>query len=118
VRHVFHTFLAEPVVGAFAGLDRPAIRDLAQQLILSSSKSEWLSAASAVESVAIVWPFLRLVGKADDADPLLLRAIGELLLFKEGVDRLWETKWRFLASPVSLDFEADWKETSVEQYNA
>jgi len=41
VRQLFHTFLAEPVVGAFAGLDRPAVRDLAQQLIVSSSTSEW-----------------------------------------------------------------------------
>ena len=40
VRQLFHTFLAEPVVGAFAGLDRPAVRDLAQQLIVSSSTSE------------------------------------------------------------------------------
>jgi len=117
VRHFFHTFLAEPVVGAFAGLDRPAIKDLAQQLLLFSTTSEWLSAATAVESVAIVWPFLRLVGKAEDADPLLLRAIGEMLLFTDGVDTLWETKWRSLASPASLAFEADWKTMFVDHYN-
>jgi len=117
VRHFFHTFLAEPVVGAFAGLDRHAIRDLAQQLILFSTTNEWLSAAGAVESVAIVWPFLRLVGNAEDADPLLLRAVGEVLLFADGVDTLWETKWRSLASPGSLAFEADWRDTSVDHYN-
>jgi len=118
VRHFFHMFLEEPVVGAFAGLDRPAVRDLAQQLIVSSSTSERLSAAGAVESVAIVWPFLRLVGNADDADPLLLCAIGELLLFTDSVDTLWETTWRSLASPVSLAIEADWKDASVEQSSA
>jgi len=88
VRHFLHTFLAEPLVGAFAGRDRHSIHDLARQLNFSSSTGEWLSAASAVEAVAIVWPFLRLVGKTDGADPLLLRAIGELLLFTNGVDTL------------------------------
>eukprot|EP00168_Porphyra_purpurea_P006528 TRINITY_DN18037_c0_g1_i1.p2 TRINITY_DN18037_c0_g1~~TRINITY_DN18037_c0_g1_i1.p2 ORF type:complete len:150 (-),score=33.33 TRINITY_DN18037_c0_g1_i1:645-1043(-) len=89
------------------GAQPAAIKDLAQQLILSSSTSEWLSAAGAVESIAIVWPFLRLVGKVDDADPLLLRAIDEQLLFTDGVDTLWETKWRSLASPATLAFEAN-----------
>ena len=117
VRHFLHTFLAEPLVGAFAGLYRHAIIDLARQLILSLTTGEWLSAASAVEAVAIVWPFLWLVGKTDGADPLLLRAIGELLLFTDGVDTLWETRWRSLASPASLAFEADWKATSVTKYN-
>jgi len=76
VRHFFHTFLVEPVVGAFAGLERSGVRDVAQQLIVSSFTSELLSAAGAVVSEAIVWPFLQLLDKAEDADPLLLRAIG------------------------------------------
>ena len=88
VRHFLHTFLAEPLVGAFAGLDRPAIKDLEMQLILAPGAGDWLSAAGAIESVAVAWPFLRLVGTDDDADPQLFRATGELLLFAEGVDTL------------------------------
>jgi len=118
VRHFLHTFLAEPLVGAFTGLDRAAIADFAKQLIFSSSTGEWLSAAGAVKSVAIVWPFLRLVGKTNNADPLLLRAIGELLLLAESVDTLWETKWHSLASDTSLAFETQWREASTARYSA
>ena len=118
VRHFLHTFLAEPLVGAFTGLDRAAIADFAKQLIFSSSTGEWLSAAGAVKSVAIVWPFLRLVGKTNNADPLLLRAIGELLLLAEIVDTLWETKWHSLASDTSLAFETQWREASTASYSA
>jgi len=118
VRYFLHTFLAQPLVGAFAGLDRPAIRDLTMQLILAPGAGDWLSASGALESVAVAWPFFRLVGTDDDADPLLLRAIGELFLFAEGVDTLWETRWRSLASPASLAFETAWKDTPVSKYNA
>ncbi|OSX72534.1 hypothetical protein BU14_0427s0024 [Porphyra umbilicalis] len=116
VRHFLQTFLAEPVLGAFAGLDRAGIRKLAEKLVTLSLVAEWRACAMAVESVHIVWPFLRLVAEGDDVDSLLLRAVGELLLFTSGVDAYWETAWRAAASDAVLSFEEQWKVTSIEQY--
>jgi len=39
------------------------------------------------------------------------------LLFTNGVDTLLETRWRSLASPASLAFETDWKDTLVSKYS-
>ena len=112
-----YTFLAEPVVKSLLDLDRHAIQDLVQRLSMLSTSSEWRSTAGAVELVANGWPFLRLEDNAEDAYPLLLRAAAAVLLASDGIDTLWETKWRSLASPGSLTFEANWKDTSVDLCN-
>jgi len=118
VRHLINTFLAEPLVGAFTGLNRENIKGLAKAMILSGGTPEWQQAAVAIESVGILWPFLRLFAGDDDADPLAVRATGELLLFTDGVDALWETQWRSKVSEQALAFEAQCWVTSVAKYDA
>ena len=117
VRHFMNTFLAEPLVGAFTGLNRGKIKDLAEAMIRSGGTPEWQQSAVAVESVGIVWPFLRLIAGDDDADTLAVRAVGELLLFTDGVDAMWETQWRSKASEQALAFETQWRVTSVAKYD-
>jgi len=116
VRHFVRNFLAEPVLGAFAGVHRTSIKRLAVMLVTMAPMAEWRPCTMAVESVLTVWPFLRLVAEGDDADLLLLRAVGELLLFTCAVDAYWESVWRSGASDAALQFEEQWKTTSVEQY--
>jgi len=118
VRRFLTTFVAEPVLGAFAGLRQRSIQRLAKQLVLGKPVSEWRPNAKAVESVGVVWPFLRLIGEADDVDPLTTRAIGELLLFTCGVDAYWETLWWRQASDGAKAFEAQWRVTSPDKYKA
>jgi len=118
VRRFLTTFVAEPVLGAFAGLRKKRIQRLAKQLVLGKSVAEWRPNAKAVESVGVVWPFLRLIGEADAVDPLTTRAIGELLLFTCGVDAYWETLWWRQASDGAKAFEAQWKVTSPDKYKA
>jgi len=116
VRHFVRNLLAEPVLGAFAGVHRGSIKRLAVMLVTMAPMAEWRPCTMAVESVLTVWPFLRLVAEGDDVDPLLLRAVGELLLFTCGVDAYWESVWRTGASDAALQFEEQWKTTSVEHY--
>jgi len=116
VRHFVRNVLAEPVLGAFAGVHRASIKRLAVMLVTMAPVEVWRPCTMAVESVLTVWPFLRLVAEGDDADPLLLRAVGGLLLFTCGVDAYWESVWRTGASDAALQFEAQWKATSVEHY--
>jgi len=116
VRRFLLTFLGHPVIGAFSGLPRRRIKRLAHKLIMGSPVDEWKRYATAVEAVGIVWPFLRLVGTADDVDPLMTRAIGELLLFTCSVDGYWETHWRGQASPASLAFEESWRDAPPAKY--
>ena len=116
VRHFVRNFLAEPVLGAFAGVHRGSIKRLAVMLVTMAPMAEWRPCIMAVESVLTVWPFLRLVAEGDDVDPLLMRAVGELLLFTCGVDAYWESVWRTGASDAALQFEEQWKTTSVEHY--
>lgn len=118
VRQFLTTFVAEPVLGVFAGLRVDRIELLAKQLVLGKPVSVWRPFAKAVESVGMVWPFLRLIGSADDVDPLMTRAIGELLLFSCSVDKTWETLWRQQAPDPSTAFETQWKVTSIEKYRA
>lgn len=110
-----HTFLAEPVVGAFAGLDR-LIRLFAVDMARSVPGRAWLRSAEAVESVGVVWPLVRLIASVTETDMVLVRAVGKLLLFACGVDAYWKTMWRSRASPAALDFESQWKETSVAKF--
>jgi len=116
VRRFVLTFLGHPVVGAFSGLPRMKIKRLATKLARGALLAEWKPYAKAVESVGIVWPFLQLVGMADEVDPEMTRAVGELLLFACGVDAYWETLWRDQASPGAKAFEQQWRDTSAAQY--
>ena len=118
VRRFLSTFLGQPVLGAFAGLDRPRIRMLAVTMLRAQRVEDWRRFAVAVESVGIVWPFLRLVGMGPDTEPLITRAIAELLLYACDVDDLWESEWRRRAPPASLEFEREWRDTSVANLEA
>jgi len=110
------SFLGHPVFGALTGLPRKRIRRLAEKLAFGAPLVECKPHAKAVESVGIVWPFLRLIGEADDVDAQMTRAIGELLLFTCGVDSYWETLWRNQASVGCKAFEDDWRMTSAPTY--
>lgn len=116
VQRFLHTFLAEPVVGAFAGLNRPQIRLLAVAMVRAVPGRAWIRSAKAVESVGVVWPFVRFIADAPVMSMPLVRAGGEVLLFACGVDAYWETMWRRRASPAALNFETQWKETSVAKF--
>ena len=118
VRRFLSTFLGQPVLGAFAGLDRQRIRALAVKMIRAQQVEEWRHFAVAVESVGIVWPFLRLVGMGVDTDPLMTRAIAELMLYTCDVDDIWESEWRRRAPPASIDFEREWRDTSTTKLTA
>jgi len=118
VRRFVLTFLGHPVVGALTGLPRTRIRRLAKKLALGAPLAEWKAHAKAVESVGIVWPFLQLIGSADDVDVQMTRAVGELLLFTCGVDSYWETLWRNQASVACKAFEDNWRLTSAAKYAA
>ncbi|OSX69684.1 hypothetical protein BU14_1277s0001 [Porphyra umbilicalis] len=116
VRRFLLTFLGHPVVGAFAGMPRMRIRRLAKKLAAGAPLAEWKPYAKAVEAVGIVWPFLQLVGTATEVDPVMSRAVGELLLFTCGVDAYWETLWRDSASAGATAFEEQWRKTSAAKY--
>jgi len=118
VRRFLKTFVAEPVLGVFAGLRQDSIARLAKQLVRCRPVAEWRPSAKAVGSVGVVWPFLRLMGAAEAVDPLTTRAIGEFLLFSCGVDAYWETLWRRQAPDDAKAFESQWTSTSPEQYKA
>jgi len=118
VRRFVLTFLGHPVVGAFTGLPRMRIRRVAGNLAMGAPLAEWKAHAKAVESVCIVWPFLQLIGAADDVDVQMTRAVGELLLFTCGVDSYWETLWRNQASVGCKAFEDNWRTTSAAKYAA
>ena len=57
VRRFLKTFVAEPVLGAVAGLRKKRIQRLAKQLVLGKPVAEWRPNVKAVESVGAVWPF-------------------------------------------------------------
>ena len=118
VRRFVLTFLGHPVVGAFTGLPRMRIRRVARNLAMGAPLAEWKAHAKAVESVCIVWPFLQLIGSADDVDVQMTRAVDELLLFTCGVDSFWETLWRNQASVGCKAFEDNWRTTSAAKYAA
>lgn len=105
------TFVAEPVLDVFSGLDVHGIELLAKQLALGKPVANWRPYAKAVESVGMVWPFLGLIGVAHDVDPRMTRAIGELLLFSCRVDRTLDTLWRQRAPDASRAFESQWTVT-------
>ena len=117
-RRFLLTFLGHPVVGAFAGLPRVRIKRLAKKLALDASLAERKPHAKEVESLGIVWPFLQLVGTADDVDPQMTRAVGEFLLFACTVESYWETLGRDQASEGAKEFEQQWRETSAPKYAA
>jgi len=119
VRRFLLTFLGHPVIGAFVGLPRKRIKRLAKKLALGVPVDGWKPYATAVESVGIVWPFLRLIGMSDGVDPLMTRAIGEVLLFTCDVDAHWETLWRtqVQAVPGAAAFQEQWLRTSPEKYS-
>jgi len=112
VRRFLSTFLGQPLLGALAGLDRVRIRALAVKMVRAQQLEDWRRFAVAVESVGILWPFLRLVGMGADTEPLVTRAIAELLLYACDVDALWESEWRRRAPPSSTEFESQWREAS------
>ncbi|OSX76601.1 hypothetical protein BU14_0184s0028 [Porphyra umbilicalis] len=112
VRRFLSTFLGQPLLGALAGLDRVRIRALAVKIVRAQQVEDWRRFAVAVESVGILWPFLRLVGMGADTEPLVTRAIAELLLYACDVDALWESEWRRRAPPSSTEFESQWREVS------
>lgn len=116
MQRFLHTFLAEPVVGALAGLNRPQIRLLAVAMVRAVPGRARIRSAKAVESVGVVWPFVRFIADAPVMSMPLVRAGGEVLLFACGVDAYWETMWRRRASPAALNFETQWKETSVAKF--
>lgn len=116
MQRFLHTFLAEPVVGAFAGLDRARIELLAVAKVTSGPGRAWIRHGKAVESVGVVWPFIRLVANGAAMNLSLVRAVGELLLFTCGVDAYLESMWRRRASPLALNFETQWRETSPAKF--
>jgi len=116
VRRFVLTFLAHPVVGAFAGLPRNRIKRLVYKLFMGGPLAKWKPYVAAVESVGLVWPFLQRAGMSEVDDPLMTRAFGERLLFTCGVDAYWETVWRGQASAGAKDFETVWKTTSPTKY--
>jgi len=118
VRPFLSTFLGQPVLGAFSGLDRPRIRALAVKMVRAQHVEDWRRFAVAVESVGIVWPFLRLVGMGADTDLMMTRAIAELMLYACDVDDIWESEWRRRAPLASLDFERDWRDASSAKLSA
>jgi len=120
VRRFLLTFLGHPLIGAFVGLPRKRIKRLAKKLALGVPVDDWKQHSTAVESVGIVWPFLRLVGMSDGVDPLMTRAIGEVLLFACDVDAYWETLWRTQAQavPGAVAFQQQWCDTSPAKYAA
>lgn len=117
VKTLLHTFLAEPVIGAFAGIKRDKIRRLAARMMQSTGNNTWRRRAAAVESVGILWPMLRLQFN-EIASPLMVRAVDELIMETCGKDANWETLWRRRASPAALDYKRMWKTTSVDQVAA
>lgn len=116
VNSFVHTFLGEPIIGAFAGLRKSRIKRLAVAMVLSTEGTAWKQRAAAVESVRIVWPFLRLVFHDIVVDQFMVRAVGELLLFACGIDAYWETLWRGRASDAALAFERQWRQTSTVKF--
>ena len=112
VRRFLSTFLGQPVLGAFAGLERVRIRALAVKMVRAQEVEDWRRFSVAVESVGIVWPFLRLVCMGADTEPQMTRAIAELLIYACDVDALWESEWRRRAPPASTEFESQWREAS------
>lgn len=80
------TFLAEPVLGALAGLKRAKLKRLSFSMARCTGGRAWLKLAVAAESVAILYPILLLIGAAEEENARKTRAIGELLLFTCGVD--------------------------------
>ena len=118
VRRFVSTFLGKPVLGAFSGVDRQRIRALAINMVRAQQVEEWRRFAVAVESVGIVWLFLRLAGMGVDTDLLMTRAIAELMLYACDVDDIWESEWRRRAPPASMDFEREWRDTSATKLTA
>jgi len=118
VRRFLLTFLGHPVIGAFVGLPRKRVKRLSKKLALGVSVDQWKQHSTAMESVGIVWPFLRLVGMSEGVDPLMTRAIGEVLLFTCDVDAYWETLWRPQAQavPGTVAFQQQRCDTSPAKY--
>jgi len=112
VRRFLSTFLGQLVLGAFGCLDRVRVRALAVKMVRAQQVEDWRRFAFVVESVGIVWPFLRLVRMGAHTEPLMTRAIAELLIYACDVDALWESEWRRRAPSASTEFESEWREAS------
>ena len=106
VRRFLSTFLGQLVLGAFGCLDRVRVRALAVKMVRAQQVEDWRRFAFVVESVGIVWPFLRLVRMGAHTEPLMTRAIAELLIYACDVDALWESEWRRRAPHASTEFES------------
>jgi len=104
VQRFVSTFMAEAVIGIFAGCDKPAIQALAEALVEGKRRVEWEPLSTAVDQLSLVWPFLFLVGDDLDAEPDLARAIGELLLFGLDSELRMEVKWWESSSPEQQAF--------------
>lgn len=116
VQRFVANFIAEPVIGMFAGCDRAGVVELATALIEGKPYAEWKCLTGPVEQVSLVWPFLFQVADDLDADFNFERAIGELLLFAADSDRRMEQLWFEKASDSQKAFAAKWEHTDRLKY--
>ena len=114
----FSAFVAEPVIGIFAGCPVAALTELANALIACKKSEEWLKISKCIQSLHVVWPALDLLAESMDEDVEMCRAVGELLLFSLHTDLHMEDLWRGHMNAESLLFEAAWTDTDAAKFKA
>jgi len=114
----FSAFIAEPVIGIFAGCPVGALTELAKALIVCKKSEEWLKITKCIQSLHVVWPALDLLAESMDEDVEMCRAMGELLLFSVHTDLHMEDLWRGAMNAESLLFEAAWTDTDATKFKS
>ena len=114
----FSAFVAEPVIGIFAGCPVAALTELAKALIACKKSEEWLKITKCIQSLHVVWPALNLLAESMDEDVEMCRAVGELLLFSVHTDLHMEDLWRGAMNAESLLYEAAWTDTDADKFKA
>jgi len=112
VRTFFRTFLAEPVIGVFGGCDRRGLKRLGRSLVRGDKQFVWLGLLDCVQGINVLLPFLLQVGDDLDLDPLMSRAVGELVLFALETDVHVEKLWMLKATADSKEYQELWQNTS------
>lgn len=112
----FRTFVAEPVLGVFAGCVVADVSALADALIAGKTQVEWLPLSTCIQSIHVVWPVLDMLADDLDSDPELRRAFGELLMFSLHADLHMEELWRAQMNADSLRYEAQWTNTDAAKF--
>lgn len=116
VRTLLRTFVAEPVIGVFGGCDRKGLRRLSRALVRGEKQLTWIDLLDCVSGVNVLLPFLLQVADDMDADPLLCRAVGELVLFSMEADLHVERLWTLKATEDSKLYQAMWQNTSSGKF--